>query len=167
MIHLHRAQGHHRECTGRLGRKSTRASPAYLRILPLHSGIRPVFPGRNSRRGGNPVQGVLQWCVNNGRLTPEDLASDLARLSGKQLSDIRRSYESAGKWNVKAMATALRPLLFAEKTRMKNDGSVTLEQARQKASKSLVCAALFKHHHTDNYLSTVVRYKRFYDSRGG
>jgi hypothetical protein len=113
----------------------------------------------------NPVQSVLQWCVTKGHLTTADMAADLARLSGKTTADIQRAYSTGGKWNVKALADALRPMLFAEKTKMKNDGSVTFDQAQSRASKSLICAAKFKQSHTAGYQDTILRYKRYYDSR--
>lgn len=113
----------------------------------------------------NPVPGVLQWCVKQGHLSATDLASDLARLSGKSLADLQRAYQSGGTWSVSGLAAALKPHLFSEKTRLKNDGSVTFAQASQRASKSLLCAARFKQAHTGGYLDTVVRYIRYYDGR--
>ncbi|HYC50922.1 MAG TPA: DUF2272 domain-containing protein [Gemmatimonadaceae bacterium] len=115
----------------------------------------------------NPVQSVLEWGVRQGQLSADDMAADLARLSGTPLATLQRVHQSGGKWNVKTLATALRPLLFREKDQLKNDGSTTWASLQARASKSLLCAARFKQSHTRGYLDTIVRYKRYFDGRPG
>lgn len=114
----------------------------------------------------NPVPAVLEWGVRQGLLAPADMAADLARLSGEPAEQVHRTYAPSGTWNVKRLAAALRPHLMKEKSGLKNDGSLTFAQAEGRgATKSLLCAVRFKQVHTDPYLSTVLRYKRFFETR--
>jgi hypothetical protein len=103
---------------------------------------------------------VLEWCVKKGHLTADDLAADLARLTGKPLDDVRRAHGA----NAKTLAAALRSHLSAEAKRLKNDGNATLADMRARSSKSLYCAANFKWAHTDGYLNKIVRYKQYFES---
>lgn len=110
----------------------------------------------------NPVESVLNWGITTRRLTTDTLASDLSRLSGKPLAELRATYAPGGKWDPNRLAKALRPLLFTEKTKLTNDGSATLSALRSQATASLLCAAEFKQAHTSGYLDKVVRYKRHF-----
>jgi hypothetical protein len=113
----------------------------------------------------NPVESVLAWCVKNGHLTTDELAADLARLSGQPAAQIRAAHSTGGTLNAGRLASALRPFLFREKDALKSAAGANLDALRSRASRSLFCAARFKQAHTGGYLDKVVRYKAYFETR--
>jgi Transglycosylase SLT domain len=113
----------------------------------------------------NPVPAVIRWCLERGELSIDDVASDLARATGKAIDDLRRTYAPSGTWNGNTLSAALSPYLFREKNAMRNDGGTTWDAAQARASKSLLCAVRFKQANTGGYLDTIIRYKNYYDRR--
>lgn len=111
--------------------------------------------------GGGP----LKWCLAQKRISVDDMAADLSRISGKSLADLRRDYALHGVWDKKRLFERLVRWLRIENKRVRTNDPPPLTDLRARASKSLLCAATFKQSHTGGYIDKVLRYKRYYAAR--
>jgi hypothetical protein len=106
--------------------------------------------------------GPLKWCLAGQRITVDDMAADLSRISGKSLDELRPRYAARGAWDKKLLLERLPLWLRIENKKLRTKSPPALAELRARASKSLLCAATFKQSHTGSYIDKVLRYKRYF-----
>jgi hypothetical protein len=112
--------------------------------------------------GAYSVRTALKACLEGP--DGEVIAAEFGSLLGVSASEIRNRYLVRGKWNRKGLWQAIRKQTAREKKRWTRRASMTLEQARQRAPRWLLCAVAFKHRNLMTwYVDRVLAYMRHFN----
>lgn len=147
--------------TVKLAMQFAAAAGDFRRWLEPEHYLRALLATGAYSTGGGP----LKWCLSSQRISVDDMAADLSRISGKSLDELRPAYAPGGVWDKKRLLERLVLWLRIENKRLRTKSPPPLADLRARASKSLLCAATFKQSHTGGYIDKVLRYKRYYATR--